>query len=200
MPNESSGRPVLICPAYELAFERFVWKVSDSMLDADGILGEIDAFPTRHAGPTRNVPGPQPFDQRMKTFKHPMTISNDQISSSDIEAVTEFVAEFNRKRLKSLMEELFATVSGVSEAVGTAKKLGGKRITYDDILDTLEETEFQFDDAGNPEPKQFICGPDVKCIIDTLEFTPEHRRRHDTIMDKKREEWNAQKRTRRLPR
>ena len=53
--------PRLAIPAYERVMHAFMSSIIDGMIGVDPLLGKIGVRMSGHAGPTRNVPGPQPI-------------------------------------------------------------------------------------------------------------------------------------------
>jgi hypothetical protein len=72
------------------------------------------------------------------------------------------------------------------------------RDVRDVLLDALEGMDISFDDEGNHNLK-LLMHPDTLERIKDREFTPEQQARHDSIVQRKRDEWNASQRRRDLP-
>ena len=191
--------PHLAIPAYDLAMHAFMSSVFDGMIGVEPMLGQIQMRITGHAGPTRNVPGPDPVDHPLTTFREMLVIHADVIRESDVESFVAALTELATRYEEAMGTTLVRTLSDVTEAVGNVVDARGLPLSWDQVLDALEMTEFTFDEEGRPE-KRFLMNPETAKQLRAIEITPEQQQRHDAIIRRRKEQWDAQKRTRRLPR
>ncbi len=173
-----------------------VWR---GLLTLDPLTREIPVVSTVHAGPTRNVPGSQPVDHPMSTVEVAMEIHRDVIRNSRVDEFTVILFEFSRKYHEHIARSMFQTVSDVSEAVGNVISAQGQPLTPDLLNDMLEKLEIDFDDTGEPIMPTAVAHPDVVKKLFAIEPTPEQLQRQKDILRRKKEAYDAKKRTRRLP-
>jgi hypothetical protein len=192
-------KPSLAIPAYDLALQSLMSSIVDGMISVDPVLGQIRSRTTGHAGPTRNVPGPQPVDHDLTHFEAEYAIHVDHIRATDVDVFVTAIWEVAEKYAEAMGTAFFQTMRDVTEAVGNAIDAGGQPFTWDLFLDGLEKMEIAFDENGQPKV-QVLINPDTWRLLQAVERTPEHDRRLEDIMQRKRGEWNAQQRPRRLPR
>lgn len=194
-----ADKPRLAIPAYDLAIYNFMSSVMDGMIGAEPMLGQIQVRVTGHAGPTRNVPGPDPVDHPLTTFQEAIVIHADVVRGSDVESFVAALADLAAKYEEAMGKTLIQTLTDVTEAVGNVVDARGLPMSWDHVLDALERTEVTFDEEGHPE-KQILMHPDTARLLHAIEVTPEQQKRGDEIIWRKKELWDAQKRARRLPR
>jgi hypothetical protein len=86
--------------------------------------------------------------------------------------------------------------------VGNAIDVGGQPFNVDLLLQMLERMQFPFDGYGNPHLPTLHIGPDleesVKRVLEEADKDADAQARLKAIIDKKREEWNAQQDRRKL--
>ena len=193
------ARPRLNIPAYDVALYAFMTSVLDGLVAVEPMLGQIPVRVTGHAGPTRNVPGAQPVDHPLTTFKEVFAIHTDVIRGSQVESFVETLTELAGKHGDAMAKALFQTLTDVAEGVGNVVDARRKTLSCDHFLDALEKMEMSFDDEDRPQV-QFTVNPNTAKLLRALEITPEQQQRHDEIIRRKKDQWDAQKRTRRLPR
>ena len=93
----------------------------------------------------------------------------------------------------SVMQMVFNQIRTVTKTTGMIKQVSGP-MTWDDVLDMLEMTEWSFDRDGNPNFPDIVTGPDNE--MPPME--PHHHERLGQIVERKREEHRAARGTRRL--
>jgi hypothetical protein len=193
------SKPSLAIPAYDIALRSLMSSIVEGMISVDPVLGQIHARTTGHAGPTRNVPGPNPIDHDLTHFEADYAIHVDHIRGTDADVFVTAVCGVAEKYAEAMGATFFQTMRDVTEAVGNAFDAEGKPFTWDLFLDGLEKMEIPFDVNGKFQ-LQALVGPELFNLIRTIELTTEHKQRLDGILQRKKDEWDAQQRPRRLPR
>lgn len=192
-------KPSLAIPAYDLALQSLMSSIIDGMIEVDPVLGQIHSRTTGHAGPTRNVPGSYPVDHELTHVEAVFELHVDHIRTADVDAFVTAICEVAEKYEESLGTAFFETMKDVTSAVGNAINAEGKPFTWDLFLDGLERMEIVFDKNGH-QLTQVIVNPETGRILQSVEITLEQDRRYQEIMKRKKDEWDAQQRSRRLPR
>ncbi len=179
---------------YGIAIQGFVSDVVDG-LSAHTIVGQIRENPSRHGGPIRNVPGESPLDHPLTTVGSDLIVSVDTLRNFDVDAFVSAVALFAISMCEKRHGVFIQVISEVAEKVGNTLGKDGEALTYDDIIDLEEKTVTGFDRDGNPTPLTII---DPTGIVDQLIPTEEQLYRCHAMRAKKKEEYLAQKRHRRI--
>jgi len=162
----------------------------------DHILGQIQVHPVVHGGFTRQVSEPQIVDTEMKHHKADGLIHFDWFVKTDAAQFVEFMYGMWETLASQAKKALFETVGLTTEAVGNSHALAGRNV-WDAQLEMMESLEWHFDEYGNHN-YQFYCHPDVGKKLAENPPTPEQDKRMEELINRKREEYYAKKRTRRL--
>jgi hypothetical protein len=193
------GKPNLAIVAYDVALRGFKSAVVAGMLGAEPFLGQIESRTTDHAGPVRNVPGPKPLDHERTHFEGDYALHIDAIRDMDTDAFSKAIVAVAEQYVGAMGATLFRTVSEITDATGNTTDAGGRPLSWDLVLDAYETTEIAFDDEGQPTT-QLVMNPNTAMLLQAIEKTPEQIRRCQDIMQRKKDAWDAQQRSRRLPR
>src|SRR5829696_5214960 len=123
------SKPSLAIPAYDAALRSLMSSIVDGMIGVDPVLGQIHSRTTGHAGPTRNVPGPNPVDHDLTHFEAGYAIHVDHIRGTDVDVFITAVCGVAEKYAEAMGVAFVRTVSDVAEAVGNAIDAEGKPFT-----------------------------------------------------------------------
>jgi hypothetical protein len=89
-------------------------------------------------------------------------------------------------------------LSQITERTGNAVYAGGRPISHELFFATLEGMEISFNEAGEAE-LQILASPEMAAKMAALPpLTPEQEARLDEIMARKRAEFEARKKRRRI--
>lgn len=86
----------------------------------------------------------------------------------------------------------------ITNATGNVVRADGQPISWDLISDMLEKMPLDFDEQGNPLMPTMYASPEGAAQAREMTPTPEQQLRRSEIIERKRAEFYAQKRTRRL--
>jgi hypothetical protein len=126
-----------------------------------------------------------------------VTFSIPEAIDGDFSDVLAAVADTAEQFVGSLMPKVFEHISEICDATGNVVS-GEGRSFWDAMLETLETISISFDEDGNPSLPSIVMHPDM---ADKLgEPPPGHQDRCNEIIARRRDEWMAGRRTRRLPR
>lgn len=102
--------------------------------------------------------------------------------------------------LASLMPQFFKSISDVCDAAGQTINTDGE-LNHDSIMDALEAVEITFNDDESPRLPTLVMHPTTAEKLRSLPPpTKAQNERHEAIIEKKRRDWLARRRTRQLPR
>lgn len=132
-------------------------------------------------------------------FEAIYAIHVEHIRETDVDAFVTAICGVAEK-YEEVMGATFArTIIDVTQAVGNSVDAEGRPFTWDLLLDAFERMEIMFDEDGKHR-LQIMIDPKTWRLPQAIERTPEQEQRFRKIMRRKKEAWDAQQRTRRLPR
>ena len=136
----------------------------------------------------------------MKRFEGELVIDLNVIRDTDAERFSEIVAGLAMDYLDTIGATFVETVQEITEATGMTIDAGGRPLSWDLILDGLEQKEIAFDSDGRISGETIIMNPRTAQALTETQMTPEQEMRLNDILQRKKDDWNAQQRSRRLPR
>jgi len=177
---------------------KIIQKYFHHLYDQDHIMNQIGSFRVLHGGGHR-------YDTKGKSAHSPI----QQISTEvfyKYEDIIEFkLAIFCQKlydmvieRIGQLQKMMCSEVITATELTGNKVDAKGLPISPDLILNMLEKIEIRFDEDDNPVLPQIHLAPEQFNKMKDMKFTVEQAERQKTIIDRKRKEWYAKKRYRKL--
>ena len=185
-------------PSYDKAIVDFVGQVMRGFIRVDPLLGSINFQVVHHNGPTRNVREPKVLDQIFQPIESFAVLNKDAIRELQVDDFAGFVYELAKKNIEGLHHSMFGSISEVAEATGNVGNANGQPLSYDHITDMLEKVFLYFDDKGQPIFPTLVLNPAIAEALKNLKVTDEQLRHRDEVLARKKVEFDAQKRTRRL--
>jgi hypothetical protein len=183
---------------YDDAMNDVAGRVLAGFVGAHPVLGRIERQRTPHAGPTRNVRVPQVLDQSPERLEAVAHIKKADVRECNVDAHSAFLAELADQHVSAAARMLYRAADAVTTATGMTQDAGGQPLTWDVILDMVERMPITFNSDGSPNLPEVVAHPDT--ISKLAPITSAQLARQDEILRKKKEEYVAAKRTRRLPR
>jgi hypothetical protein len=170
-----------------------------------------------HQGPLSDVPQGHVFEGTRNVIVR-QDGSKDETKMREISAETRFAAdEMRGLHLPKLLEKVdamaqemaatqarqfYETMSEGVQKVGNTVDGGGQCFTAELFLQAMGKILIDFNADGSPEMPTVHISPnqtdDVKRMIERFESEPDLKKRFDTMMTKKREEWRAREADRKL--
>jgi len=181
---------------YDLAMLQLHRDIKKGLEKQDSILGKIQTIPTSHGGTTRQVSDPEIVDTEMQLFSIDVILESEWIRKTDVDKLAEFLWETCQALITQMRKYFFEVFSKTTEAVGNVFPAQGMNI-YDAQIEMLKRLEMSFDKDGQHH-YEFIVGPETARKMRENPPTPEQMQRWEEAINAKREEYYAQKRTRRL--
>lgn len=189
----------LAIPVYDVALRALKTSIVEGMVGTDPLLGQIASRTTGHAGPVRNVAGPNPVDHDPTQFRAEYALHIDAIRETDVEAFIMAIYGVAEQYAEAMGATFFRTASDITEETGNLTDAEGRLLSWDLVLDELEGAEVAFDDDDQPTT-QMVMSQNDSMMLHAIEKTTEQERRYQEIMQRKKDTWDAQQRPRRLPR
>lgn len=183
---------------YDKAMTKLLSQIMDGFTSLDPLFGKMPHVATTHAGPVRNVRGPVPLDQDMPRIEAGASLSFDTIRSTNFEDYTRFLHEMAVSSTGAVAREFFRQMEEITNATGNTVDAGGKPFSCDLLNDMLETIQVSFDEHGKPVLPTMIVNPVIYSKVKDIKPTAEQEQRMSDILARKKAEYNAQKRTRRL--
>lgn len=124
-----------------------------------------------------------------------MSISDGIVGDfDDIHLAISNLAEAHEKQV---VPQMLAHISAICEGTGNVVDGGGRSI-WEAQLEMLETISINFDSDGTPSLPQLVVHPDTAAKLG--EPPPGFQERYQQVIERRRDEWMAGRRTRRLPR
>lgn len=184
-------------PPYEMAMHEFFSEVMHHFRRLDQLLGSVPWTTTEHDGPIRNVTEPV-LDQAMRHIEGHAALSLDAVRHTRVDHFTAFLAEIAETYTQELGRDMIRNIGEITSAIGNVFNATDTPLTFDTFLDMLDRMPMDFDEDGNAQMPTVIIPPQLTKVIKSWQLTPAQLQRRDEIIRRKRAEFDAAKRTRRL--
>jgi hypothetical protein len=183
-------------PKYESAMLRLTREVKTGLEKTDSILSQIQTIPVAHDGTTRQVSQPNILETAMKDISVETTVGLDLFRHTDTNKFRDFLWDLYESVSTEMKKHLFEVVSQTTEATGNTFDGQGLNI-WDSIIEMTRNMQIHFDENGNHN-YSFYVHPETGKRLAKNPPTPEQEREMEEIIKIKKQEFYAQKRTRRL--
>jgi hypothetical protein len=198
----NSHEPIFILPEYERAqFKFFSDAVGKMMAAKDELYGSIPtAEPSEVLPVTQNtMPSGEVVQSQPLLVEAAVVFKWDDIRDCNLDALAEQVNKAAEERLAKIMPHFFDVLHRITDAAGTAADAGGRPFSFELYLEALERMEIQFDREGNPILPTLVMHPVMAEQLRSLPpMTQEQQRAMDDLIERKRTEFNASRRHRKL--
>jgi hypothetical protein len=201
--DEGNKRRLFELPEYRRALQEFVYDALDALVVAkDPVLQKIKierrevitATATDLERGGQHVQEPLAAEVSIKFDWAPVAAGDYQqfIEALDAAAV---------ERLGQVMPAFFKSLEGVLDAAGQRVDAAGRPVSFELILEMYEKLEIDFDENDQPQLQTIVAGPAVHEKLQKVfaSVTPDQKRAFDELIERKRKEFHARRRTRRIP-
>lgn len=189
-------------PEYECAqFKFFHAAVKKLMKAKDSLYASIPEAPPQEAIPTtqNTMPSGEVVENTPLMIESKVIIKWDDIRSCNLNALAEQVDAIAEERLSIVMPHIFRVFEKTCNAAGTGTDAGGKPFSFEIYLAALEKIDLRFDGEGQPILPTLVVHPDMaKHIASLPPPTEEQQRAYIDLIERKRREFNARRRDRKL--
>lgn len=125
--------------------------------------------------------------------------SVEAMLTCDLDSWAAMISDAADEALSVLMPQFLRGMDEACDRAGTAVDAGGKPFDHDLFLESMERYELDFDEAGKPRMPTIFASPGVLEQIRRLPpWTPDQTARYESIIERKRNQFNARRRVRRL--
>lgn len=198
MGRDQSKETILLTRNYEYeeSFQSFCIVASGELMrKMDPVLSKIQFVSSERSGPIKSSLEEGSFETQPFEWGQTIKVSYDSVLKSDIDYIIESIYESAKSGLESLMPQIFRTLGEVCDAAGQTVDAKGQ--LYDGILQALEKVEMAFDENGNPTTT-LILPKSIETIIIKNPPPEDFIKKQEEIIERKRTEFFAKKRTRKL--
>jgi len=179
---------------YDYAMYLLNLEVRRGLERVDEVLRDIPSTPTSHGGTIRQVSGPKTVETTMKKFEANVIVEGEWLRKTDVGIFTKIIWEYCQVMISKLTRSLFETVEAITDATGNVIQAEDKNV-WDAQIEAMKRQEMRFDKDGNHGYK-FYAHPSTAAKFGSP--TPEQVKELDEVIEAKRKEYYAKKRTRRL--
>jgi hypothetical protein len=122
----------------------------------------------------------------------------DTLRNTDVDRHTVFVHSLAKAGLDAVAPGIYRALTEVTDAIGNSVDANGRSF-YDAQVDAIERMDISFDEDGHPSGLKMYVNPETADQISKLPpRTPEQILRLEETLARKKEEFLAKKRSRRL--
>lgn len=139
---------------------------------------------------------------KLKRHTAEIKISSNKIESSKPEDI---IMKFDKAAIElssQLSKTTYTRIEEVTEQVGNVIDLKGKPFSIERFFEMLQKIMIEFDENGLPCLPTFVCGDKgdrpIKEVLSQLETNRKYKKRHEEIMETKKEEWRDREINRKL--
>lgn len=192
---------LLETPDFDEAVAEFVRLAVDGLMsDADPIYASLGRVPLPEGVVTVRVElGDASTASPEVHMTEQVQIQRADVVEGNLEQFHDVLAQIADSHLAQFMRPFFEHVGVAAEAVGNSISLQGATLSWDDLLDASEKTEWSVDTTGHVRPPQIVAGAAVVARLRELPaLTAEQQQRAAAMMTRKQEEHVSRRRSRRL--
>lgn len=187
-------------PEYNRAFGLFFQNaLHELMRSNDPILSRMPTSETESIGPSA-VCGYESFDHQIEPMRMETTfvLTYTAIHHTDVSELATALYSAAEEGLKSLMPQFFAIMDKICDESGNTVDAKGLPFSWDQVIDGIEKMQIHFDEFGQARLPEFFVAPAMKEKTEVIPMTIEQKARFDSVIARKRDEFFAQKRVRKL--
>lgn len=181
---------------YETAIMKLVGDIKTGLNKNHPILGKIRVVQVSHGGITRQVSEPTVVDTAMEHYRTDVLVDVGIYRTTNVNEFVSVIYKMFEDFNTDAVKQLFNVVSKTTNAVGNVIDSRFTNI-WDAQIEMLKTMEISFDQDGNHDLCLYVH-PDTLKTLQSIDPTDEQKLKIDEILNTKREEFNAKKRSRRL--
>lgn len=202
MENQNSkieAKVITTLPEYENAFINYFQDTTRSFMSLKNeLLSEIGTV--SHEGPARmrTSADEMMLDKEPATVEMKFNLPFDVILKTNVEGFMESIDEASDSGIESLAPQLFQFLGEVCDASGQVVDGRGQPFSFDLFLELMEKIEITFNDDGCPNMPTLVIHPNMRKVLEDNPPTEQQQKQMDDLISRKRDEFFAKKRTRKL--
>lgn len=177
---------------------KIIEKYFRHLANEDIVLREIKSFRVLHGGGFRYEKDEKELHSPIHKVATEVVYKYDEIINFDLESFCNRLYDMAIDRIGQLQRMMYEGIKETTELSGNTIDARGSKFNPDFLLEMLEKIEISFDENGEPNLPQLHVAPETFKQIKNLDYTPEHKKRQNEIIEKKKKLWYAKKRYRKL--
>jgi hypothetical protein len=197
----NKDRSLFAVHEYELAFRQIAFDAINAlMLARDPVLQMIPVERKETIGTVINtMPSGEVVEGPPIQTATTLSICNDDVISTDVDGLLSSFDAAAEEAAGHFVPKLFERLGRICDAAGTSVDAKGQRLSWDLLLDGFDAIQIDFDEHGQAQLPTLVMHPDMRAKLGALPPpTDVQTARMTEIMERKRNEFNARKRARRL--
>jgi hypothetical protein len=194
--------PYFALPEYEEQGRQFIQDAIEIYMRAsDSLYGRLHVQRVEHVLPSRiPLASGSFFETRPMSGATEFELPGRDLFNGRYRSLMVALAETAKNRLAQVMKQFFKSVDDLTTATDQVVDAGGRPFSYELWLQSLEKIDFDFDREGRPRFPTMVVSPQQYEKIKQLPPpTQEQLNSLERLVSRKREEFVARKRHRRLP-
>lgn len=186
-------------PEYDEAFAGFLYTTANELARAQHpILAEMRTETTEGGGSSVvDARGREQLDLPSELVGFEMKWDRADLLAADFEVLLLQLDSASNELGEKLVGMFVKTLTSVTESTGNVVDAGGKKFSFELLVETLEKIEFSLDEDDELVMPSMIMHPDQMKNL-PAEASPEQKAILDELKLRKREELLAKRRRRRL--
>lgn len=194
--------PIFKLIEYAVAERRFIGRTLDALARArDPLLARVQVERTSRMPRTQiTTDSGEVIEQEPVEIRTKLTQSPEDIIDGKLEALLVSLDQAAEEYSEQFGRHFYGQLSRITEATGNVVDAAGRPF-FDSLYEMYEKIDLQFDEEGRIAQELHLNPADVeKWQKGWAEMTPEQHTKLAALVERKRQEFNARRRDRRLPR
>jgi hypothetical protein len=183
-------------PAYAIANVRLIGDIKSGLDRQDSIIGQIRFDTVVHGGRTRQVSGPNRLETNFVEGKSDVLLELTCVEQTDTNRFRDLIIKIQRELCDGAKRYLFQNIGDITAATGNTVDAQGGNV-WDAVFEMTKLLPMEFDDEGNHN-YQLYLHPDTFNKLKDNPPTADQERAMAELMEQKKLDFYAQKRSRRL--
>ena len=135
-------------------------------------------------------------------FRSGFNLKNDDIIEKGVKSFVDVANNVGSDLQSQIGKKIFSDLDKITSKTGNVVGGKGEKFSPKMLLEAIEKMDLSFDDSGNPNmPAMFVnpkMGDRIQEKIPEWEKDEEHKKKLETLINKKRDEWNERESNRKL--
>lgn len=187
-------------PEYDEATASLLMECFQGLAEAqDAVLGRFSQAQRADANPSVGAPvGVAHGAYRTLDIEMRFILPTSAVLHTDVDEWAASVQNSVDEALPALMKKIFGRMNEILEEAGQVVDANGQPLSVAWVLQALEKVQIDFDEDGNAKMPILIVHPDARKRLAETPPTPEEEKQLEALIERKRQEFNARRRVRKL--
>ena len=199
--QETTQLPKLFeLPEYDQAFTDFFREAADAVARAlDPLLSQIRVQEVEHVGTSRVSGEERTVELPPVEAKLELSFEAEDLIEGRVSGILAVIHDAADQHVRQVMPHIFESIGRITDATGNKIDAGGRPFSPELLLEALEKIEWSFDEDGEPIMPTLVMSPDMAEKVSQLPpLTPEQEQAFADLKERKRAEYRARRRHRKL--